>query len=260
MTNVFGEAYAAAYDALYESKDYAGECDLIERILAARGHAGPRRILDLGCGTGNHAIPLALRGHSLSGVDLSSAMLEQARRKSLIIAPSPGVAPPKFHCGDLCNIDLECHFDVVLMMFAVLGYQHTNASLLSALRAARRHLTPGGMFIFDVWNGMAVLTERPGKRVRSAATEDGHILRTSESQLDLARQLCLVNFTMQRVVGDRVVAEWKEEHAVRFFFPLEMELALECAGFRLLDLKRLPDGDGPPDEHAWSMIGVAQAQ
>ena len=52
------------------------------------------------------------------------------------------------------------------MMFAVLGYQHTNADVLDALATARAHLDVGGLFAFDVWYGPAVLSERPSERVK----------------------------------------------------------------------------------------------
>lgn len=57
MIETFGRNYADAYDAIYRLKDYDGEVDLIERILVRHGLDGPRRLLDLGCGTGNHALP-----------------------------------------------------------------------------------------------------------------------------------------------------------------------------------------------------------
>ncbi|MBF0305502.1 MAG: class I SAM-dependent methyltransferase [Alphaproteobacteria bacterium] len=251
MTEVFGNDYAAAYDALYGDKDYEGECDLVLRLLAAHGGAGAgRRLLDLGCGTGNHAFPLARRGHAVTGVDRSPDMLERARAKT-----GQGAPAPAFHQADLRDLDLGRRFDAVLMMFAVLGYQHENADLLAALRTVRRHLEPGGLFVFDVWNGPAVLTDRPGRRVRPVETAGGPLVRTADSRLDVARQLCHVRFALRGPDG----FERAEEHTMRFFSPPELDLALGCAGLRLLDLRSLPDGEGPPDERAWTVIGVARA-
>lgn len=255
MTDLFGEAYAAAYDALYHDKDYGAECDLIERLLAAHGADGPRRLLDLGCGTGGHAIPLARRGHAVVGVDRSAPMLTQAREKGAPLRP-----PPEFQEGDLRDLDLGCRFDAVLMMFAVLGYQHTNADLLAALGAVRRHLEPGGLFLFDVWNGPAVLADRPGPRVRTVPTAGGRIVRTTDSRLDVVSQLCHVRFGLTRVEGERIFAEREEMHTMRFFFPQELDLALGAAGLRLLDLRRFPDGEAPPDERAWTVVGAARVE
>jgi len=76
---VFGQAYADQYDLLYHDKDYEAECDLLEEVFRRYGQEPIKSILDLGCGTGNHAILLARRGYRVTGVDLSADMLAHAR-------------------------------------------------------------------------------------------------------------------------------------------------------------------------------------
>jgi ubiquinone/menaquinone biosynthesis C-methylase UbiE len=60
MSQSFGLIYSDAYDLIYRDKDYNAECDLIERIFQTYSNS-TRSVLDLGCGTGNHAFPLAQR-------------------------------------------------------------------------------------------------------------------------------------------------------------------------------------------------------
>jgi predicted TPR repeat methyltransferase len=55
---VFGN-YARFYDNLYSDKDYAAECRYLEKLFRRHSGRGVRSILDLGCGTGNHDLPLA---------------------------------------------------------------------------------------------------------------------------------------------------------------------------------------------------------
>lgn len=88
--DVFGTNYSAVYDSLYHDKDYEGECNLVERLLGAHGKEGLLRLLDLGCGTGNHTLPLARRGHRVTGIDRSPGMLARARVKAagLMLPPS----------------------------------------------------------------------------------------------------------------------------------------------------------------------------
>jgi len=71
MNTVFGSEYAGAYDAIYGDKDYAAECDLVERIFKTYGYGVVQSVMDLGCGTGGHALPLAERGYEVSGIDRS---------------------------------------------------------------------------------------------------------------------------------------------------------------------------------------------
>lgn len=75
MNPVFGPGYASVYDLLYQDKDYAGECDLLTRLFADFGASPIGSVLDLGCGTGGHAMPLARRGFRVTGVDAAPAML-----------------------------------------------------------------------------------------------------------------------------------------------------------------------------------------
>ena len=80
MSEIFGSTYADAYDLLYEEKDYLAECDLLESLFQTYGEGPIHRIIDFGCGTGNHAIPLASRGYQVTGVDRSVNMLSQAEK------------------------------------------------------------------------------------------------------------------------------------------------------------------------------------
>jgi SAM-dependent methyltransferase len=258
MSGVFGKDYASVYDALYGAKDYPGEIALIERILAKLGAGGQRRILDLGCGTGNHTLPLARHGHTVVGVDRSAAMLARARAKAADLPADVG--RPEFHQGDIQTIDLGRRFDVALMMFNVLGYIHDDGDLVAALNAVRRHLDHGGIFIFDVWNGLAIMVDGPGDRSVTVIDGPARIVRKTHAELDTAKHLCHVYFDLQRIDANGKSERWTEEHVVRFYFPEEIESTLRNHGFRLLQLRRFPDNEAPPDEKAWNVIGIARTQ
>jgi SAM-dependent methyltransferase len=248
MTLPFGAAYADAYDAVYGDKDYEAEVDLLERLFARHGVGPVRSVLDLGCGTGNHAIPLARRGYAVLGVDRSEAMLAHARGRGEV----------EFVQGDLRHVDLGRTFDAALMMFAVLGYQLANADVLAALGTARRHLAPGGLLVFDVWYGPAVLAERPAPRLKVVDLANGQLLRVAEGTLDVRHQTCAVRYRVWRLEEGRVAAETREQHTVRYFFPLELELLLQTAGFELARLGAFPDVDREPDESTWNVGVVAR--
>lgn len=256
MSDSFGSSYAAAYDALYRGKDYAGECDLLLDVLREANGRGLRRILDLGCGTGSHALILAQRGLEVIGVDRSAEMTEIARQRA---APLPPGRRPEFVTADIRDLRLDETFDAVLMMFAVLGYQRTNAEVLAALHTARAHLDEGGLFAFDVWYGPAVLNERPSERVKVAESASRKIIRVASGSLDARNHLCAVDYRLWTLDGGRLVDEVAESHLVRYFFPLELELFLDVAGFSLLRLEAFPDRAGDPDESTWNVLALARA-
>ena len=256
MTELFGSTYVEAYDLLYHDKDYGAECDLIERIFETFGEGPIRRIFDMGCGTGNHAIPLAQRGYDVVGVDRSETMLAHARRKTANV-PSDGRLVVRE--GDIRTIDLQEQFDAALMMFAVLGYQRENSDVLSAISNARRHLRPGGLFLFDVWYGPAVLRQRPSQRIKVVPIPGGHTLRAASGELNTGRHLCTVHFHVWRLEGGRLVAETEESHSVRYFFPLEMNFLLEASQFAPLRVGAFPEFDKEPDETTWNVLAVARA-
>jgi SAM-dependent methyltransferase len=256
MEAVFGETYADVYDLLYGEKDYAAECDILEDFFRRYGDGSLHKILDLGCGTGNHALILAGRGYEVVGVDRSQRMLDHLRKKAAGL--SKGLRP-SFHRGDICTLELKERFDVALMMFAVLGYQIENRSVLSALCTARRHLRVGGLLIFDVWFGPAVLAERPSDRLKIISTAKGRLLRFASSELDILNHTCRVNYRIWGLERERLMEETEEEHLMRYFFPKELELFLEHAKFSLMKLTAFPESNQDPSEKSWNVIVVANA-
>lgn len=256
MAKVFDSAYAGAYDLLYRDKDYVAECDMLERVFRDHANHAIRSILDLGCGTGNHALPLAERGYEVVGVDLSESMLAEARRKArTLTAPSK----PVFQQGDARNVDLGRTFDVVFLMFAVLGYQIENKDVLATLQTARKHLDPGGLLVMDFWYGPAVLAERPSDRLKVVATEAGRIIRAASGKLDTSRNVCTVSYHLWELEGDKLRRETEESHAMRYFFTPEIEFFLQQAELSLLRLETFMMPEKHPDDKSWNVLAVSRA-
>jgi SAM-dependent methyltransferase len=247
---VFGRDYAAAYDDLYQDKDYLAECDLIERAFKLYGQGTIRRALDLGCGTGGHALELAARGYDVVGIDRSPEMLERARARS---------SAARFELGEIGNLDLGETFDAALMMFAVLGYQVGNSDVQAALATARRHLRPNGLFLCDFWYGPAVLGQRPSERVKVIDTPAGQVIRVAAGELNTLRDLCMVRYHVWRIEDGRVTSEAREQHPMRYFFAPELGLFLAAAGFELARLGAFPNLEDEATDQTWNVALVARA-
>lgn len=224
--------YARYYDLLYRDKDYRGETEFIERLI--RAHAtNPRRVLEMGCGTGVHGIMLAERGYDVVGIDLSEQMLTAASQRVASLQPEIRNRV-RFIKGDVRNANVGGHFDVVLSLFHVVSYQLTNNDLRQMFANAKAHLAPGGVFIFDCWYGPAVLTDRPVVRVKQLADETTSVTRIAEPTLH--PNLDCVDVRYRLFVKDLrsgQVEEVQETHRMRYLFRPELELLAEDAGLRI---------------------------
>jgi SAM-dependent methyltransferase len=252
MTEVFGPDYSDSYDAFYADKDYGAECDLVEGIFKDLGHP-VRSILDLGCGTGRHSVELARRGYEVVGVDLSEGMLDRARRR----AAGEGVSGTTFLLGDVQNIQLNRRFDAVLSMFAVVGYQISDAALRSTLANVRQHLEPGGVFIFDVWYGPAVVAVGPSARVKVVPVEDGEIERKAVGTLEPGSHVCTVKYDLTRRRAGEPDATAAETHRMRYFFEDELGKFLGDAGLLIQAVTAFPEVERKPSLDSWNVLVIA---
>jgi SAM-dependent methyltransferase len=205
-------------------------------------------------------LPLAQRGYHVMGVDRSEKMLAAAREKAAIgdqrRAASAGSVV--LHQADIRDLDLGQTFDAVISMFAVISYMTSNDDLISAFRTARRHLQPGGLFIFDAWSGLAVLTERPQDRYKIVEANGERIIRFVHPELKLLQHVVDVNYKVLRLRGERIVDEVDEMHPMRFLFPQEVTYYLTTAGFaveRICPFLRL---DEELTERGWELAVVAE--
>ena len=247
----FGGDYSASYDALYAEKDYAAECDLLEEVWRRFARGEVKTLLDIGCGTGNHALLLAQRGYKVSGVDRSPNMLSQARAKA--------GGNCDFFEGDARDFDLNAQFDAAIMMFAVLGYQLENDDVMRALKNARRHVKTGGIFCADFWHGPAVLSLGTSERMREIPTENGATLRFSSGDLRPEKHAVDVHFRLWELQNKQLTKQTNETHRVRFFFPLEIELYAQLCGWKLVNLSVFGDLNETPSTDSWNVFAVLEA-
>jgi SAM-dependent methyltransferase len=257
--HVFGHTYAKVYDILYQDKDYESECDILEDIFRRYRKNNIKSILDLGCGTGNHAFLLAKRGYDITGVDRSSEMIENSKRKAQTESISRAQHIPSFLQGDISKLDLARKFDAVLMMFAVLGYQLTNREVLAALQTVRRHLKTDGLFVCDIWYGPAVLAIRPDDRIKVVQTSNGKIIRTASGSLDIHRHLARIHYRIWEIKESQVVNEDEEIHQMRYFFPQELAFFMAEARLSLINLSKFDGLDYVPGEDTWNVLVVGKA-
>lgn len=122
----------------------------------------PGRLIDLGCGTGRHAVDFAARGFDVLGLDLSTSMLREARRKAALVT-SQDLA---LLCANLCQLEglKESCFDYALLMYATLGMIPGADDRQSILHQVNRILKPGGRLALHVHNLWFNLLDPQGRQ------------------------------------------------------------------------------------------------
>lgn len=254
MQKVFG-TYAEYYDIFYSDKDYEKECDFIQAIFEQYAGRPVNSILDVGCGTGGHSIPLARRGYKVTGIDASPVMIRKAKAKAL-----EADVNITFHSLDIRSLNLKKKFDACISMFAVLNYLTDTDDLLWALKSIRQHLKLNSVFTFDFWNGLAVLRILPSVRVKVVEKEGVKVIRTVRPEMDALHHICKSHYHVLAVQGGAVIDDFEETHTVRFFFPQEIAHYLHDAGFELLKFCPFLKLDGRVDENEWNISAITRVR
>ncbi len=247
--------YARYYDLLNRDKDYAAEADYVAGLIR-KFHPSGRSILELGSGTGIHASLLAGKGFTVHGIERSEEMINIARSNASSFSQSPTRSECVFSRGDIREVRLRQSFDAVIALFHVISYQTANKDVVAAFETARQHLKPGGVFIFDVWYGPAVLTEWPEVRIKRMKNEKVEITRLAEPVLHPNENTVDVNYHI--FVRDRAtnaVKELRETHVMRFFFKPEMEITAAQQGFTVLHTEEWMTGS-PIGQNTWGACFV----
>lgn len=214
----------------------------IEGVLALTG-VETRTVLDLGCGPGRHAIPLAARGLQVTAVDLSSLLLERAEKR----AREAGVTV-EWSRADMREFTRSAAFDLVISMWTSFGYFDDPEDDLHVLRLCHSALRPGGALLLDVVGKEYVV--RNIEPVHLTEYEDGDIL-IERPMLEAGMTRYSNEWLLLR--GERVDrANWHHN----LYSGQELADRLRIAGFGDLALYGSLDGDEYDLESA-RLIAVA---
>lgn len=222
------DRFARFYDDDY--RDYEEDLGLILELAETAG--GPA--LELGCGTGRVMLALAANGHSVTGIDVSPALLDVARRK---LAAAGVTERTTLVHGDLRAPSLsEGQFALGICTSNTLMHLTTPADQFSALRAAHRLLRPGAALLIDLFNpDLQRLFEVSGVMELADRWEDeaggGEVLKWSVRSVDLAEQLQETTFIYEEIAPTGETRRTVCPFTLRFLWRNEGELMLRAAGF-----------------------------
>ncbi|MEC2076488.1 class I SAM-dependent DNA methyltransferase [Metabacillus fastidiosus] len=139
------KGFASIYDYLMDDAPYDLWQSYIEEIISTYRNSG-KKILDIGCGTGEIAIRLAKQGFEVTGVDLSEEMLAVANAK----AAENNVKLFLLE-QDMRSLEgFEQAFDTAIICCDSLNYLETEEDIKRTFKAVSDHLVENGLLIFDV--------------------------------------------------------------------------------------------------------------
>jgi len=203
-------------------------------VEEARRSGGP--VLELACGTGRLAIPIAQSGVEIVGLDISPSMLAHARTKA-----EAGGVKIEFVEGDCRDFDLGRKFALISMAFNSMQHLHDYASQAALFAGVRKHLAEGGRFIFDVFNPkVEILTRSPGERRLEREYQDpdgkGTVAFEYSSTYDDAAQVSHIQcYFVRRGPNGEELDVRREEMHLRSFFPQELDLLVRSQGFEIVE-------------------------
>lgn len=213
---------APFYDELMLGVPYKLWVNYLEDIFR-RYKVKPGTILDVACGTGNVSEVLADKGYSVTGVDVSSGMIEVAKTKS---------GKVDYYNQGIAQIDLPKRFDTAISLFDSLNYVTDKEELASGMKKVADHVVEGGLFVFDV-NTIYALENHFFDRGCMGADFFPRYIWTSE--YDHKTAICTVNMFFEVMDKDEV-KQFREVHKQRGYSLEELSGMMTDAGFELLDI------------------------
>lgn len=218
-----GRHYDLMYDNFYPIPNLT-KLDLSFWIDMANQYGEP--VLELCCGTGRIALPLAEKGWKVTGIDISESMLEEARKKSSQV---------KWLKADARNFDLVQKFSLIIFPANSIYHLLNIDDLASCLNCVRKHLKPEGRFVIDTFNFYTKeILEEMWSQSRSLFSVypdpdgKGTVVVTTVDEFDLTKQICKQKLFF-RLLGQE--KEFLEEVKFRFYHPNELEALLNYNGF-----------------------------
>ena len=215
--------YAQKYDRESFVQGTIGECDFIEQEINCDKTT---RILDIGCGTGRHAIELAKWGYKVTGIDLSESQLARAKEKA-----SAENLSISFIQHDARKLTYLNEFDLVIMLceggFSLMETDEMNFQIL---HNASNALKPQGKLIFTTLNGLFPLFHSV-KEFMAAESKEGNA-KYDNNSFDLMTLRDRHTIQIEDDLGNTKELECNE----RYYVPSEITWLLTTLNFSVIDI------------------------
>jgi SAM-dependent methyltransferase len=221
MSESFYTRSAELYNVIQAGKPYADEAATVHARIQAHLRSGGRALLDVACGTGNHAAHLR-QHYRVEGLDLDEGLLRVGR----------GLYPDVlFHQGDMTAFDLGRRYDALVCLFSAIGYVRTEDALRRTLANFARHLQPGGVAVVEPW--FSPESFRPGMpRLVVAESPELKVARMGRTDREGDLSVIVYVYVVGRPGG---IEHWEDRHLLGLFTHQQMLDAFAAAGLEVVE-------------------------
>jgi len=227
MTKLYTD-YADLYHKMYQSFiDYDEEYQYYKALLDQQK---AKRILEVGCGTGQLASRFLRDGYTYTGIDISTRMLEYARKEM----PSR-----HFLQMDMRDITLSESFDAVIITARSLSYVLTNNDVMATFQSIRKVLQNGGVLMFDFIDAKSFIPSVNEKEVISHEVLIDQVKYKRESIFEKHidsnwNWIWKSTFLKEENGGYKEIG--RDEAELRTFTADELEIFLKLTGYKILEI------------------------
>ncbi|MBP8128208.1 MAG: class I SAM-dependent methyltransferase [Candidatus Hydrogenedentes bacterium] len=217
------EDYGRTYDKEPYTQGTQGECDFIEKELRFDKSL---KLLDVGCGTGRHAIELAKRGYQVTGIDLSESQLARAREKA-----TEQQVSVEFLRHDARDLPFHAEFDAAIMLceggFSLMETDEMNFEIL---KSVTRALKDRATFLFTALNGLFPLCHSMEAFYAEAKLEGTSACRKNRFDLMTFRDFNIAEFVDDS--GNKKTLSCNQ----RYYVPSEITWLLKTLGYARIEI------------------------
>jgi len=213
---------AALYDIIYQaSKDYSKEATELDRLLSLLDPK-PMRLLDIGCGTGEHAKVLSSNfSYKVDGVDIEPGLVEIAAKKN---------PEGRFTIADMADFASPAKYDAILCLFSSLAYVETEERLRSTARCFAQCCEPGSWLLIESWYEPDEWEDSIDASESFDQQTNTKVLKARQGKREGAVSILTVDYHVER---DGETLDFSETHRLGLFTKSQITSAFKDAGFEM---------------------------
>jgi SAM-dependent methyltransferase len=201
--NISFAKYAKYYDHIYSDKPYEKESYYISKILKKK----KLKILEVGCGSGGHALQLCKLGHKITAIDTSKHMIMAAKKKSKKIT---------FLVKDGLYFRSQKKFDAVILLFHVINFFKSIKELESFFINSSYNLKRGGILICDFINLNALKKYPPIKKNKAVILKNKiSLVRRTFPSFNTTTNIFTIRFKILIYKSKLLIDNFLEIHRLR---------------------------------------------